>query len=185
VTQYRDYLEKNTTTLVAATKPFVEAVRSDEVDEAKSLYAAARIPYERIEPVTESFGGLDPRIDARENDVGGQRIRLPPDREGALGRSSLNRTRGSALPPRALPPCSEADQARERLAVSPSRTTSTGERCLLSSAASRACCSSEASLPIWVPKPPTSFAALARSRELTLTRGRRASAADTPPRRRA
>ena len=35
----------------------------------KTLYAAARIPYERIEPVAESFGDLDPRIDARENDV--------------------------------------------------------------------------------------------------------------------
>jgi len=33
------------------------------------MYAAARIPYERIEPVAESFGDLDPRIDARENDV--------------------------------------------------------------------------------------------------------------------
>ena len=39
------------------------------VAEAKSLYPAARIPYERIEPVAESFGDLDPRIDARENDV--------------------------------------------------------------------------------------------------------------------
>ncbi len=29
----------------------------------------ARIRYERIEPVAESFGDLDPRIDARENDV--------------------------------------------------------------------------------------------------------------------
>jgi iron uptake system component EfeO len=32
------------------------------VNKAKSLYAAARIPYERIEPVAESFGNLDPRI---------------------------------------------------------------------------------------------------------------------------
>ena len=69
ITQYRDYLEKNTAELVAETEPFVTAVISGEVDEAKTLYAAARIPYERIEPVAESFGELDPRIDARENDV--------------------------------------------------------------------------------------------------------------------
>jgi iron uptake system component EfeO len=69
VTQYREYLEKNTAELVAETEPFVTAVISGEVDEAKTLYAAARIPYERIEPVAESFGELDPRIDARENDV--------------------------------------------------------------------------------------------------------------------
>ena len=45
------------------------AVEAGDVEKAKSLYPAARIPYERIEPVAESFGGLDPRIDARENDV--------------------------------------------------------------------------------------------------------------------
>jgi iron uptake system component EfeO len=69
VADYRKYLEKNTTELVAATAPFVAAVEAGEVEKAKSLYAAARIPYERIEPVAESFGDLDPRIDARENDV--------------------------------------------------------------------------------------------------------------------
>jgi iron uptake system component EfeO len=69
IDQYREYLEENTTELVAETKPFVEAVEAGEVEKAKSLYAAARIPYERIEPVAESFGDLDPRIDARENDV--------------------------------------------------------------------------------------------------------------------
>jgi len=69
IAQYRDYLEENTTELVAETEPFVAAVVAGEVDKAKSLYAAARIPYERIEPVAESFGDLDPRIDARENDV--------------------------------------------------------------------------------------------------------------------
>ncbi len=69
ISQYRDYLEKNTTELVSSTKPFVAAVEAGDVEKAKSLYAAARIPYERIEPVAESFGDLDPRIDARENDV--------------------------------------------------------------------------------------------------------------------
>jgi iron uptake system component EfeO len=69
IAQYRDYLEQNTAALVAATKPFVAAVEAGEVEEAKALYAPARIPYERIEPVAESFGGLDPRIDARINDV--------------------------------------------------------------------------------------------------------------------
>ena len=69
VADYREYLEENTEELVAKTKPFVAAVVAGNVAEAKSLYAPARIPYERIEPVAESFGDLDPRIDARENDV--------------------------------------------------------------------------------------------------------------------
>jgi iron uptake system component EfeO len=69
VADYRDYLEENTAELVAATKPFAAAVIAGNVAKAKALYAPARIPYERIEPVAESFGTLDPRIDARENDV--------------------------------------------------------------------------------------------------------------------
>ncbi len=69
VAGYREYLEENADELVAKTKPFVAAVVAGDVAEAKSLYAPARIPYERIEPVAESFGSLDPRIDARENDV--------------------------------------------------------------------------------------------------------------------
>jgi iron uptake system component EfeO len=69
IAEYRKYLEQNTAALVAATEPFVAAVVAGDVAQAKSLYAPARIPYERIEPVAESFGTLDPRIDARENDV--------------------------------------------------------------------------------------------------------------------
>lgn len=69
VAGYREYLEENADELVAKTKPLVAAVVAGDVAKAKSLYAPARIPYERIEPVAESFGSLDPRIDARENDV--------------------------------------------------------------------------------------------------------------------
>lgn len=69
VAQYRGYLEENTAELVAKTKPFVAAVVAGNVAEAKSLYPAARIPYERIEPVAGAFGDLDPRIDAREDGV--------------------------------------------------------------------------------------------------------------------
>ena len=69
ITGYRDYLEQNTAELVAATKPFVAAVIAGRVAQAQALYPVARIRYERVEPVAESFGDLDPRIDARENDV--------------------------------------------------------------------------------------------------------------------
>lgn len=69
ISRYRDYLEENTAALVAATEPFVAAIEAGDVEQAKALYAPARIPYEKIEPVAESFGDLDPRIDARENDV--------------------------------------------------------------------------------------------------------------------
>ena len=69
IEDYRSYLEENTAELVAETEPFVAAVVAGELEKAKSLYATARTPYERIEPVAETFGDLDPEIDARENDV--------------------------------------------------------------------------------------------------------------------
>jgi len=69
VADYRDYLQQNADELVATTEPFVAAVVAGNLAEAKALYAAPRIPYERIEPVADSFGALDPKIDARENDV--------------------------------------------------------------------------------------------------------------------
>jgi iron uptake system component EfeO len=69
VADYRDYLQQNADELVATTEPFVAAIVAGNLAEAKALYAAPRIPYERIEPVADSFGSLDPKIDARENDV--------------------------------------------------------------------------------------------------------------------
>jgi iron uptake system component EfeO len=69
VERYRRYVEANTDRLVAATKPFVAAVQAGDVERAMALYAPARLPYERVEPVAESFGDLDPEIDARANDV--------------------------------------------------------------------------------------------------------------------
>src|SRR6201999_4253885 len=50
-------------------KPFVRAVIAGNIAKAKALYPEPRINYERIEPVAESFGNLDPEIDARANDV--------------------------------------------------------------------------------------------------------------------
>jgi iron uptake system EfeUOB component EfeO/EfeM len=44
-------------------------VDSRNIDAAKAAYTPARVPYERIEPVAEAFGDLDPKIDAREGDV--------------------------------------------------------------------------------------------------------------------
>jgi iron uptake system component EfeO len=69
VADYRRYLEEQADLLVVETKPFVAAVVAGKLAEAKALYAPPRIPYERIEPVADTFGSLDPRIDARENDV--------------------------------------------------------------------------------------------------------------------
>ncbi|WP_276202557.1 imelysin family protein, partial [Acinetobacter baumannii] len=47
----------------------MQAVKAGEIEKAKELYAPSRQYFERIEPVAESFGNLDPDIDARDTDV--------------------------------------------------------------------------------------------------------------------
>ncbi len=66
---YQSYVATQAADLVAKVKPFVAAVKAGDVEQAKQRFAAARVPYETIEPVAESFGTLDPDIDARVNDV--------------------------------------------------------------------------------------------------------------------
>jgi iron uptake system component EfeO len=69
VSTYRKYVEAEAAQLVTATTAFVNAVKSGDVATAKKLFPTARSHYETIEPIAESFGDLDPRIDARVNDV--------------------------------------------------------------------------------------------------------------------
>lgn len=69
VATYRNYVRAQVAKLVPATKKFTDAVRSGDVATAKANFASARAYYERVEPVAESFGDLDPDIDARVNDV--------------------------------------------------------------------------------------------------------------------
>jgi len=66
---YQGYVKDQVAQLVPATQAFAAAVEAGDVEEAKALYGPARAPYERIEPVAESFGDLDPAIDARIADV--------------------------------------------------------------------------------------------------------------------
>ena len=69
------------------TTAFTNAVRAGDVAKAKKLFPTAREPYERIEPVAESFGDLDPRDRrARRRRARGDVDGLPPAREDALGR---------------------------------------------------------------------------------------------------
>ncbi|QIW81850.1 iron uptake system lipoprotein EfeM [Bacillus tequilensis] len=67
--EYKDYVKEQSDQLVKATETFTNAVKSGDIEKSKTLYAKARVYYERIEPIAESLGDLDPKIDARENDV--------------------------------------------------------------------------------------------------------------------
>lgn len=68
-TQYVAYVRDQVQQLVTATSAFADAYKAGRDDEARSMYAPARVHWERIEPVAESFGDLDPRMDLREADL--------------------------------------------------------------------------------------------------------------------
>jgi iron uptake system component EfeO len=67
--KYHDYVVDQVSQLLTAAGKFTTAVKAGDIAGAKAAYGPARTHYESIEPVAESFGDLDPSIDARENDV--------------------------------------------------------------------------------------------------------------------
>jgi len=66
---YVAYIKNQVEGLVTSTTTFLDAYRAGDDETARALYAPTRASYERIEPVAESFGDLDPKIDFREADV--------------------------------------------------------------------------------------------------------------------
>lgn len=46
-------------------KVFTDAVAAGDIEAAKKAYADSRIGWERTEPVAESFGDIDPKVDVR------------------------------------------------------------------------------------------------------------------------
>jgi len=66
---YVAYVKDQVGQLVTGTQTFLDAYLAGDDDTARGLYATTRANYERIEPVAESFGDLDPKIDFREADV--------------------------------------------------------------------------------------------------------------------
>lgn len=69
VADYKAYVQDEADQLTTATTAFVAALKAGDTQKAKDLFATTRAHYEAIEPIAESFGDLDPEIDARVNDV--------------------------------------------------------------------------------------------------------------------
>ncbi|GAA1371510.1 iron uptake system protein EfeO [Luteococcus sanguinis] len=68
-TQYQSYVKDQVASLVTKTEAFAALYKAGKDDEARAAYAPTRLHWERIEPVAESFGDLDPILDAREADL--------------------------------------------------------------------------------------------------------------------
>jgi iron uptake system component EfeO len=65
---YQRYVQSQTGALVEQTTAFTDAVKAGDIEGAKALFPVSRTYWERIEPVAEVFGDLDPVIDGREGD---------------------------------------------------------------------------------------------------------------------
>ncbi|WP_338748125.1 iron uptake system protein EfeO [Janibacter alittae] len=66
---YAAYVQDQSDQLLTRTQEFVELYKAGKDDEARELYPRARVHWERIETVAESFGDIDPKLDAREADL--------------------------------------------------------------------------------------------------------------------
>ena len=66
---YADYVKHEAEELLEETTEFVAAYKAGDDAKARTLYPTARMHWEAIEPVAESFGDLDPKMDLREADL--------------------------------------------------------------------------------------------------------------------
>ncbi|MFI8516690.1 iron uptake system protein EfeO [Streptomyces sp. NPDC085481] len=67
VAAYRQYVQAQADETLPKVKVFTDAVRAGDIEAAKKAYAESRIGWERTEPVAESFGDIDPKVDVRED----------------------------------------------------------------------------------------------------------------------
>ncbi|MBT2540413.1 peptidase M75 family protein [Streptomyces sp. ISL-44] len=67
VAAYRAYVVQQAEETLPKAQAFADAVKAGDVEAAKKLYAPSRIGWERTEPVAESFGDIDPKVDVRED----------------------------------------------------------------------------------------------------------------------
>ncbi|MFD8297685.1 iron uptake system protein EfeO [Streptomyces bauhiniae] len=65
VAGYRQYAQDQADKTVPLAETFAKAVQAGDLDAAKKAYAPSRLGWERTEPVAESFGDIDPKVDTR------------------------------------------------------------------------------------------------------------------------
>ena len=63
--EYKTYVEGQIDMLLKDTENFAQLLKTGKLDEAKKVYPLIRMAYERSEPIAESFGESDIKIDYR------------------------------------------------------------------------------------------------------------------------
>lgn len=69
LTAYKEFALEQMDQFLNETENFVNLFKAGDIEGAKAAYAPARMYFERSEPIAESFGDLDPRIDGRLADI--------------------------------------------------------------------------------------------------------------------
>ncbi|MFB7495413.1 iron uptake system protein EfeO [Streptomyces sp. NPDC056161] len=67
VAEYRQYAQDQADETLPRVRTFTQAVKAGDLAAAKDAYALSRLGWERTEPVAESFGTIDPKVDVRED----------------------------------------------------------------------------------------------------------------------
>ncbi|AWZ09235.1 MULTISPECIES: iron uptake system protein EfeO [unclassified Streptomyces] len=67
VASYRKYVQEQADETLPKAQAFADAVKAGDIEAAKKAYSLSRIGWERTEPVAESFGDIDPKVDVRED----------------------------------------------------------------------------------------------------------------------
>ncbi|GAA2735775.1 iron uptake system protein EfeO [Streptomyces nogalater] len=67
VAQYRMYAQDQADETLPKAEAFAKAVQDGDLQAAKKAYGLSRLGWERTEPVAESFGDIDPKVDVRED----------------------------------------------------------------------------------------------------------------------
>ncbi|MGW3149127.1 iron uptake system protein EfeO [Streptomyces sp. NPDC001177] len=67
VADYREYAQEQADATLPLVETFVKAIKDGDLAAAQKAYAPSRLGWERTEPVAESFGDIDPKVDVRED----------------------------------------------------------------------------------------------------------------------
>ncbi|GAB3078045.1 iron uptake system protein EfeO [Corynebacterium aquatimens] len=113
VEDYIAYVKNEVAELVPATTEFANAYKNGDDEKAKEMYPNVRVHYERIEPIAEALGILDPRIDYREVDYIAEAEELKKDDETFTEWLGFHRIEKDLWPPAESDKNADGTPARE------------------------------------------------------------------------
>ena len=116
---YVDFVKNEVAALVPGVEEFADAYIAGDDDKARDLYADVRVHYERIEPLAEALGTLDPRIDYREVDYLAEADQLEADDPTFTEWLGFHRMEKDLWQPEADERNADGSPAREGWAPSP------------------------------------------------------------------